>query len=331
MKFKIFLLSLLILSACVPKKEFQKVQQKKEECASELETMKEQNRTMEVENKELRSQVEVLEDRVEQLAQDSLDRATRIVFFQEKNEQLKEKYNSLKSTQDKLLEGTTKETKELLREIQNSQEQLQTKEDKLRELEESLNTERKNLSQLRDQLESKQNRLVELERILSQKDSLVQALKDKVNNALLGFKGQGLDVHIKNGKVYVSLDEKLLFQSGSTEIDQTGKEALKKLAKVLERNKDINIMVEGHTDDVPYISDEAIKDNWNLSVKRATAVVRILMNNSSIAGDRIIAAARSKYLPLEPNNSKEARRKNRRTEIILTPKLDELLDILNAN
>ena len=284
-----------------------------------------------MENKELRSQVEVLEDRVEQLEQDSLDRAKRIVFFQEKNEQLKEKYNSLKSTQDKLLEGTTKETKELLREIQNSQEQLQTKEDKLRELEESLNTERKNLSQLRDQLESKQNRLVELERILSQKDSLVQALKDKVNNALLGFKGQGLDVHIKNGKVYVSLDEKLLFQSGSTEIDQTGKEALKKLAKVLERNKDINIMVEGHTDDVPYISDEAIKDNWDLSVKRATAVVRILMNNSSIAGDRIIAAGRSKYLPLEPNNSKEARRKNRRTEIILTPKLDELLDILNAN
>ena len=331
MKFKIALLSLLIMSACVPKKEFQKVQQKKEDCVSKLDTLKEKNRTMEVENKELNSQLEVLEERVERLAQDSIERAKRVVFYQQENEKLEEKYNTLKSTQEKLLKGTTQETKELLREIQNSQEQLQNKEDRLRELEENLNSERKNLTQLRSQLESKQKRLVELERILSQKDSLVQALKDKVNNALLGFKGQGLDVHIKNGKVYVSLDEKLLFQSGSTQIDQTGKEALKKLAKVLEQNKDINIMVEGHTDNVPYISDESIKDNWDLSVKRATAVVRILMNNSNIEGERIIAAGRSKYLPLEPNDSKEAKRKNRRTEIILTPKLDELLDILNAN
>jgi chemotaxis protein MotB len=90
-------------------------------------------------------------------------------------------------------------------------------------------------------------------------------------------------------------------------------------------------MVEGHTDNVPYISDEAIKDNWDLSVKRATAVVRILMNNSNIDGERIIAAGRSKYKPLEPNDSKEAKRRNRRTEIILTPKLGELLQILNKN
>jgi chemotaxis protein MotB len=331
MKYKILIFALLIISSCVPKKEFQKVQQKKEECTENLEAMKEENRSMKVENKELNSKLEVLEEKVERLEQDSLDRAKRIVFLKQENERLEEKYNTLQSTQDKLLKGTTQETKKLLREIQNSQEQLQTKEDRLRELEKNLNTERKNLKQLREKLESKQKRLVELERILNQKDSLVQALKNKVNNALLGFKGQGLDVHIKNGKVYVSLDEKLLFQSGSTKIDQTGKEALKKLAKVLERNKDINIMVEGHTDDVPYISSEAIKDNWDLSVKRATAVVRILMNNSSIDGERIIAAGRSKYHPLEPNDSKEARRKNRRTEIILTPKLDELLEILNTN
>lgn len=331
MKYKIVLLGLLILGSCVPKKEFQKIQQQKEECNSQLETMKGKNRNMEVENKELKSKVQVLENRIERLEKDSLQRAKRIVFYKQKNEQLEEKYKSLKSTQEKLLHGTTQETKELLKEIQNSQEQLQTKEDKLHDLEKDLNNERQNLKSLRAKLENKQKRLVELERILSQKDSLVQALKNKVNNALLGFKGQGLDVHIKNGKVYVSLDEKLLFQSGSTQIDQTGKEALKKLAKVLEKNKDINIMVEGHTDDVPYISSQAIKDNWDLSVKRATAVVRILMNNSSIAGERIIAAGRSKYKPLEPNDSKAAKRKNRRTEIILTPKLDELLEILNAN
>lgn len=218
-----------------------------------------------------------------------------------------------------------------MKEIQHSQEELQAKEDKLKELEKNLNSERQNLSQLRQNLEEKQERLVELESILNEKDSVVQALKDRVSDALLGFKGEGLDVQIKNGKVYVSLEEKLLFPSGSTQIDQTGKEALKKLAKVLEKNKDINIMVEGHTDNVPYISNKAIKDNWDLSVKRATAVIRILMSNPGIAGERITAAGRSKYMPLEPNDSEASRRKNRRTEIILTPKLDELLEILNTN
>jgi chemotaxis protein MotB len=331
MKFKIFLLGILIVSSCVPKKEFQTLQQKKNECTEELETVKSQKREMEVENKEMKSRLNVLEDRLDRLQEDSVDRAKRIVFYKRENEKLEDKYQSLKETQEKLLKGTTTETRELLREIQNSQEQLQAKEDRLRELENNLNDERRNLKQLRSELENKQQRLVELERILNQKDSVVQAIKNKVSNALLGFEDQGLDVHIKNGKVYVSLEEKLLFQSGSTQIDQTGKEALKKLAKVLERNKDINIMVEGHTDNVPYISDEAIKDNWDLSVKRATAVVRILMKNSSIAGERMIAAGRSKYLPLEPNNSEAAKRRNRRTEIILTPKLDELLQILNAN
>ncbi len=331
MKLKIFLLGIIIITSCVPKKEFQTLQKKKNDCTEELEKVKSQKREMEVENKEMKSRLNVLEERLDRFQEDSVDRAKRVTFYKKENEKLENKYQSLKETQEKLLKGTTTETRELLREIQNSQEQLQAKEDRLREVENNLNDERRNLKQLRNELENKQQRLVELERILNQKDSVVQAIKNKVSNALLGFEGQGLDVHIKNGKVYVSLEEKLLFQSGSTQIDQTGREALKKLAKVLEKNKDINIMVEGHTDNVPYISDEAVKDNWDLSVKRATAVVRILTKHSNIAGERIIAAGRSKYLPLEPNNSEAAKRRNRRTEIILTPKLDELLQILNAN
>ncbi|MFP3860097.1 MAG: OmpA family protein [Bacteroidales bacterium] len=322
---------LLILGACVPKQEFQKVAKQKEECEEQLESLKSKTRSQEVENKEQKSRIEVLENKIEKLEQDSISRAKRIRSYKKENEKLRTKYEDLKETQEKLLKGTTKETRELLGEIQNSQEELQAKEDKLKELEENLNKERQNLSKLKKNLEDKQERLVELERILNEKDSVVQALKNRVSDALLGFEGEGLDVKIKNGKVYVSLEEKLLFPSGSTQIDNTGKEALKKLAKVLERNKDINIMVEGHTDNVPYISDKAIKDNWDLSVKRATAVIRILMDNSNIEGERIIAAGRSKYLPLEPNDSDASKRKNRRTEIILTPKLDELLEILNTN
>ncbi len=315
----------------MPKKEFQKVQQKKDECLNVKENLEQENRTIKVENKELKSKLGVLEDKIARLEKDSVRRAKRITFYKSKNETLENKYRSLKSTQNQLLEGTDQETRELLREIQATQENLQQKEDRLRSLADNLRSKEQNLSQLKAELEDKKKRLVELEKVLHQKDSVVQAIKEKVNNALYGFKDQGLDVHIKNGKVYVSMDEKLLFPSGSSQIDQSGVKALKKLSKVLEKNADINIMVEGHTDDVAYISDEAIKDNWDLSVKRATAVIRILMKNGDIKGERIIAAGRSKYLPLQPNTSEEARRKNRRTEIILTPKLGKLLQILNTH
>lgn len=295
------------------------------------ENLEQENRRIKVENKELKSKLGVLEDKVARLEEDSVRRAKRITFYKSQNETLEKKYRSLKSTQNQLLEGTDQETRELLREIQATQENLQQKEDRLRSLADNLRSKEQNLSQLKEELEDKKKRLVELEKVLHQKDSVVQAIKEKVNNALYGFKDQGLDVHVKNGKVYVSMDEKLLFPSGSSQIDQSGVKALKKLSKVLEKNSDINIMVEGHTDDVAYISDEAIKDNWDLSVKRATAVIRILMKNGDIKGERFIAAGRSKYLPLQPNTNEEARRKNRRTEIILTPKLGKLLQILNTH
>ena len=134
----------------------------------------------------------------------------------------------------------------------------------------------------------------------------------------MGFKNDGLTVSLKNGKVYVSLEEKLLFGTGSTSVSPSGVNALKKLGQVLERNTDINIMIEGHTDDVPYKSDSGpIKDNWDLSVKRATAVVRILLDNSSINPKRLIASGRGKSMPVDSAKTTEARRKNRRTEIIL--------------
>ena len=330
MKIRLFII-LIILGSCVPQKEFEKMRRQKADCIEAQDSLRHANRKLKVDNKELQSRIDVLEDKTDQLTQDSLRRSQKMLSYRKENERLQDKYESLKATQEKLLQGTTQETRELLREIQNTQEELQEKEDRLQVLEENLNAERNQLRALRGELEDKKARLVELERILNQKDSLVQVLKQKVSDALYGFKSEGLDVKIKNGKVYVSMDEKLLFPSGSTQIDQRGREALKKLAGVLEKNRDINIMVEGHTDDVPVIESQAMKDNWDLSVKRATAVIRILLQSSNIQGERIIAAGRSKYLPIEPNESDVARRKNRRTEIILTPKFDELLQILNMN
>jgi chemotaxis protein MotB len=173
-----------------------------------------------------------------------------------------------------------------------------------------------------------QKRLIELEGILKKKDAAVAELKSKVSDALLGFEKDGLSIHIKNGKVYVSVEDKLLFRSGSWIVGTNGKKALDKLSNVIAKNLDINIMVEGHTDNIPYKGNTQITDNWDLSVKRSTAIIRIILENKDVSPSRLVAAGRSKYMPLDTANTKIARAKNRRTEIILTPKLDEVFKIL---
>jgi chemotaxis protein MotB len=234
--------------------------------------------------------------------------------------------------------NNTEETKKLLSELQLSKEDLQKKEDALVELEKSLDLKKKNLETLQSELneknkmlELKNTRLFELERILKSKDSLVKDLKDKVVEALTGFEGEGLTIEQKNGKVYVSLEEKLLFKSGKWDVDPKGQSAIKKLAAVLEKNTDINVMIEGHTDDVPYKGTGGVEDNWDLSVKRATAIVKILLKDSKIDPKRITASGHGEFLPVDAAKTSDARAKNRRTEIILTPKLDKLFEILETN
>jgi chemotaxis protein MotB len=194
------------------------------------------------------------------------------------------------------------------------------------EVTELLNT----LEARQKELAEKEAKLAELQNILTQKDAEVKALKNKVADALKGFEEMGLTIYEKNGKVYVSLDEKLLFASGSWDIDSKGKEALGELGKVLANDQNINVVIEGHTDNVPYKGSSAVKDNWDLSVMRATAVVKEILKNKEIIPSRITASGRSEYLPVEDDDTKEARAKNRRTEIILTPKLDELFKIIDS-
>jgi chemotaxis protein MotB len=254
------------------------------------------------------------------------------------NDKINELYNTLLENSDRLRQGADAEAQKTLGLLQETRSELQRKEDELRELEASLNKERANLEGLSTQLEIKEaeiNRknaqVQELQSILNRKDSVVNALRQKVSNALLGFEGDGLTVTKKNGKVYVSLEEQLLFKSGQWSVDPKGKDALKKLAALLVQNPDINVMIEGHTDDVPFSGRSSIEDNWDLSVKRATSIVKILLENKDLAPTRLIASGRGEFLPIDPRETTEARRKNRRTEIILTPKLDELFELLEAN
>ena len=179
-------------------------------------------------------------------------------------------------------------------------------------------------------LEERSQRVEELESLLKAREEAIAAIRRQGSDALLGFEGKGLTISTRDGKVYVSMEDKLLFRSGSYEIGRDGEKAVRDLAKVLAANPDINVMVEGHTDDVRYTPNTYLKDNLDLSAKRATTVVRLLLENKEIAPERIVAAGRGESLPVAEGKTAEARAKNRRTEIILTPKFDELMKLMET-
>jgi len=179
------------------------------------------------------------------------------------------------------------------------------------------------------QLEAEQKRLWDLRKVLAQQRSAVENLRKKMADALVGFNSNELQVFVKNGRVYVSLQESLLFPSGSAVVNPKGKEALGTLAQVLNINPDINVVVEGHTDSVPIRGK--YEDNWALSVARSTSIVRVLTDTYKVDPTRVTASGRSKYEPVDANDTPEGRQRNRRTEIILAPKLDELMQLLQQN
>ncbi|MFV0378806.1 MAG: OmpA family protein [Mangrovibacterium sp.] len=179
-------------------------------------------------------------------------------------------------------------------------------------------------------LGEREQALNELRQVIARQDSITQRLNNIIRNALLSFPSDELSVEMKNGKVYVSMSDKLLFRSGSASVEAKGKEALKVLAGVLDKNPDIDILVEGHTDNVP-IKTATYKDNWDLSVARATTIVRILTDEYRIAPLRLTASGKGEFSPKANNETAEGRALNRRTEIVLSPKLDEIMQLLKAN
>ena len=180
-------------------------------------------------------------------------------------------------------------------------------------------------------LAERERKVKELETILNNKDKAVQDLKNKIANSLLDFKASDLTVNVKNGKVYVSLAEQLLFGSGSIEVDKKGITALQQLAKAIKDQKDLQIMVEGHTDNVPISkASQYMHDNWDLSVMRATSITKIL-TGAGVSPNQITASGKGEYSPLAVNDSPQNKQKNRRTEIIITPNLDEIFKILENN
>jgi chemotaxis protein MotB len=318
-------------TACVPMRKMEEKDAELKTAQTDLADCKKNRSEAETKLTELKEQYTK-----DQKSLAGLQRDTSIIGSNYRN--LTQKYDKLNvlneqlmNRLDKLLAGSEKDNAKLSGDLQMTQEQLLKKQDELKLLEAKLIIQKKELDELATQLKAREAKVNELEAIIKSKDQAANDLKKKLQDALLGFEGKGLTITQKNGKIYVSMDESLLFASGKTNVQPKGVEALKSVAKVLEQNADINVMVEGHTDDVPMNGAGEIKDNWDLSVMRATSVTKIMLNSAKIDAKRITSAGRGEYLPLDPAKTPEARKKNRRTEIILTPKLDELLKVLGDN
>ncbi len=313
----IFVLTLAIaamgMSSCVSSSKYQSLDSDYRRLLDDRNRINNQMNDLANENATLKRRLKELENAAKDLQITTAER-----------DGLKKQLADVQNMMERYRKDREKETGSMSVAMQRDREELQRKEDELA-------ARIRQLEQMQVEMDKRNKRLAELEAILARKDSTVNALRRKVSDALLGFEGKGLTVQTKNGKVYVSMEDKLLFKSGSYNIESKGTEAINELAKVLVQNPEINILIEGHTDDVNYRGSGELKDNWDLSVKRSTSVIRELLKNKDIDPQRITAAGRSQYVPLDDSKTVQARLKNRRIEIILTPKLDELFEILDSN
>ncbi len=302
----------LTLSSCVTKKVYTELEGKYNDLRlSNLDLLKEKDELIAT-NSKLSTDVAEKTTAISELENQKTILENQVVSLQNKLKKLEEEYSVLSSQSSKQLAEQAKKNQELLRE-------LEAKELKL-ELESS------RLENLQKELKHRSDQIDELQALIDAKEAQMQQLKDAISSALHNFEGKGLTVVHKNGKIYVSMENKLLFGSGSWAVGTEGKKAVEQLASVLAQNKEINVLIEGHTDDVPYTGATVI-DNWDLSVKRATAIVRIL-EDKGVKPQQITAAGRSEYIPVDSNKTTEGKAKNRRIEIILAPNLDQISKLL---
>lgn len=314
---RFFLLIVLLgsFSACVSKKVYTELENKYSDLKKEnrklsddLDALRQEKASLETQNLSLGEEINTLTAERNKLRND--------LALSEKNLQtLQASYKALEKNSNEALQANMNKNRELLA-------QLEAKE-------KALAVEQARLEKLRTELESSSRRLDELESKIAAKDASMQKLKETLSKALNSFEGKGLTVQQKDGKVYVSMENKLLFSSGSWAVGAEGRRAVVEVGKVLASNPEISVLIEGHTDDDAFQGSGPVADNWDLSTKRATAIVSILSENKGIQKQNLTAAGRSEYAPLASNSTAEGKAKNRRIEIILTPKLDEISKMLN--
>jgi len=309
--------ALSLMTSCVSKKIYTDLENKytdlKKEnrsLADENDLLKKDKNLLEITRDSLNSELAKLKSERDKLQTDCAATANNL-------KTLKDSYAALEKNSNESLQSNMSKNRELLA-------QLDAKE-------KALAAEQNRLNKLKTDLEANTKRLNELESMIASKDAAMKKLKDSLSKALNAFEGKGLTVEQKNGKVYVSMENKLLFQTGSWAVGAEGRKAVVEVGKVLAQNPDITVLIEGHTDnDKIYGSiGGGVENNWDLSTKRATAIVNILAENAGIQKKNLTAAGRGEFAPLMSNETQEGKAKNRRIEIILTPKLDEISKMLN--
>ena len=256
-----------------------------------------------------------LREEIEELKAEKTRIAMDLAASEKNYNRLQESYDALEANSSSALTENLERNRKLLTQLE--------------EKERALAAESQRLNKLQKDLAARSQRVDELEGIIAAKDAKMKALKDAISAALTNFEGNGLTVEQRNGKVYVSMENKLLFESGSWAVNSRGRQAVVQLGSVLAQNPEIAVLIEGHTDNVPYGGNGPLKNNWDLSTKRATAIVNILTENSAIPKDNLTAAGRGEFAPIATNATAEGKAKNRRIEVILTPKLDEISKLLN--
>ena len=307
-KISLGLLVLALTTSCVSKKIYGDLENKYTDLKKENRSLSDENADLLKAKNKLESDKDDLKSDVSKLKSERDKLTADQKALKDKMALLQDSYNALEKNSNESLQANLKKNRDLLAELE---------------------AKGKALSIEQERLNKNTQRLKELEDMISAKEATMQKLKETLSKALNGFEGKGLTVEQKNGKVYVSMENKLLFSSGSWSVGPEGKKAVVELGKVLGDNPDISVLIEGHTDNVPYGGSGPIADNWDLSTKRATAIVNILSENRAINKKSLTAAGRGEFSPLATNDTAEGKAKNRRIEIILTPRLDEIAEMLN--
>lgn len=306
--------SAFLLSSCVSSKVYNDLegkylglQEENQELTEDLRALRERNSNNERELEQLRSELETVTAERDRLENEY--NATKTKY-----DNLVKSYDALEENSSSALAENSRRNRELLAELEEKETALMREQERLEKLEKDL--------------AARSRRVDELEGVIAAQDAKMNALKESLSKALTNFEGKGLTVEQRDGKVYVSMENKLLFGSGSWAVGAEGRRAVEQLGEVLAENPDIAVLIEGHTDNVPYGGTGQLRDNWDLSMKRATAIVQILEENSNINPQNLTAAGRGEFAPIASNETAEGRAKNRRIEVILTPKLDEISRLL---
>ena len=302
------LLALTMMTSCVSKKVYNELEAKYANLKKENRKLSDDNDGINKEKNQLELDKTALQAQIDKLTAERNKLQADYAAADKSLKTLQASYKALEVNSDEALESNMRKNRDLLA-------QLEAKE--------------KALAAEQARLDASSKRLNELESMMAAKDAAMKKLKETLSKALNSFEGKGLTVQQKNGKVYVSMENKLLFSSGSWAVGAEGRRAVVEVGKVLGVNPDISVLIEGHTDNDAYGGSGPIADNWDLSTKRATAIVAILSENKGINKENLTAAGRSEYSPLASNSTPDGKSKNRRIEIILTPKLDEISKMLN--